>query len=120
MSTIKIHDNETDTDLEISENMPEIYADGISNLIMGGSVSKVTFHSVKAWSPVLNGIEQRKAVLQLSMPTVVLFEMCRNILFTAQTSEKDIVETGKITDARYKEIMEGVSIVKKDRKKKVI
>lgn len=121
MSVIKIHDDETNTDLEISEDMPELYSDGISNLIMGSSVSKVTFHSVKAWGPVLDGIEQRKGVLQLTMPTSVLLEMCRNILLSAQSSVKNFSEAGKLTDAKIRNIMEGVSIVKSpevDRKKK--
>ena len=113
MSTVtQIHEGDIKYDLEINEGMPELYSDGISNLIMGNTVSKVTFHSVKASVPIVNGIEQRKGVLQLTIPTHVLLEMCRNILFSAQSSVNTLSEGGKHMDAQVRKILEGVSIVK--------
>lgn len=97
-------------DVTVSDSMPEIFTDGVSNMVMGNPVSKLTFHSVTVPVHGSNDVEQRKGVVRLVIPTPVLLEMCRNVLFAAQSSIDSYSEGGKQLDAKLKSIMSGVSI----------
>lgn len=97
-------------DLTVTNDLPELFTDGLSNLVMGNPVSKLTLHSVVA--PLINdaNVEQRKAILLLTIPTPVLLEMCRNILFAAQTNIVSLSKAGSLIDTQVEAIMSGVSI----------
>lgn len=97
-------------DLTVTNDLPEIFTDGLSNLVMGNPVSKLTLHSVVA--PLINdvNVEQRKAILLLTIPTPVLLEMCRNILFAAQTNIATLSKSGSLIDTQVEAIMSGVNI----------
>lgn len=109
-TTVQIRDKNAKFDLVISDNMPEIFTDGISQLLMGFPISKVTFHSVVTAPDSAEQVEQRKAVLSLAMSTPVLLELCRNVLFAAQSSLDELSESGTKVDSQIKKIMEGVAI----------
>jgi hypothetical protein len=114
MTTItQVRAEDSKFDLFINDDMPEMFTDGISNMLMGNTISKLTFHSVT--NPAhqdSNDIEQRKGVLLLTIPTPVLLELCRNILATAQTSIDAFGDAGIKTDAQIRRIMDGVNIEK--------
>ncbi len=109
-TTVQIRDENTKFDLIISESVPEIFTDGLSQLLMGFPISKLTFHSVVTSPDSTDQIEQRKAVLSLAMSTPVLLELCRNILIAAQSSLEELTESGTKTDTQIRKIMEGVVI----------
>lgn len=114
MTTItQVRAEDTKFDLVINDNMPEMFTDGISNMLMGNTISKLTFHSVT--NPAhqdSDNIEQRKGVLLLTVPTPVLLELCRNILATAQSSIDAFSDAGTKTDTQVRNIMKGVNIEK--------
>jgi hypothetical protein len=114
MTTItQIREEDAKFDLLINDDMPEMFTDGISNMMMGNTISKLTFHSVtKPAHQSTNEIEVRKGVLLLTIPTPVLLEMCRNILATAQSSIDAFSDAGKKTDTQVRKIMNGVNIEK--------
>jgi hypothetical protein len=114
MTTItQVRTEEAKFDLVINDNMPEMFTDGISHLLMGNTISKLTFHSVTNQSlPDNDEIEQRKGVLLLTIPTPVLLELCRNILASAQSSIDAFSDAGKKTDTQVRKIMDGVNIEK--------
>lgn len=109
-TTVQIRDENAKFDLVISENMPEIFTDGLSQLLMGFPISKLTFHSVVTAPDSTDQIEQRKAVLSLAMSTPVLLELCRNVLIAAQSSLDELTESGTKVDTQIRKIMEGVAI----------
>ena len=112
-TTTKNHNNETSFDLAINDNMPEIFTDGVSRAMMGGSLSKLTFHSVTDGADTANNkAEQRKGTLLLTIPTPVLLEMCVNILSTAQASIDVMSNSGKKVDNKVKNTMERINIDK--------
>jgi hypothetical protein len=114
MTTItKVRQEDARFDIHINDDMPEMFTDGISRILMGNTISKLTFHSVTN-SPHENSneIEVRKGVLLLTIPTPVLLEMCRNILTSAQSSIDAFSDAGKKTDAQVRKIMDGVNFEK--------
>jgi len=110
-TTTQIRKDKIKFDLIVSDDMPEFFADGISHMLMGNPITKLTFHSVtNPARPNNDGVEHRKGVLLLTMPTAVLLEVCRNILSSAQSSIDNLSEGGKKIDARILKIMDGVNI----------
>lgn len=97
-------------DLTVGDSIPEIFTDGVSHLVIGNPISKLIFHSVTEPVQSPNEIEQRQGVLRLVIPTPVLLEMCRNILFAAQSNIEAYSDGGKQLDAKFREIMNGVDI----------
>ncbi|MGR8980557.1 MAG: hypothetical protein ACU84H_10775 [Gammaproteobacteria bacterium] len=100
--------------LIINDDMPEIFADGLSELIIGHTVSKLTLHTVTNIINEPNNIltQERKGVVMLTIPTAGLLEMCVNILEQGQTNIEKISEGGKANDILIRKIMEGVNISK--------
>ncbi len=70
-------------------DMPKIYCDGMSQLLMGYPVSRLTLHDLVERNPDdLNAPEIRHIVGELVMPTAGLIDMARHILAaTGQTRE---------------------------------
>lgn len=108
-TTVQIRDDNTKFDLVISDNMPEIFTDGVAQLLMGYPISKLTFHSVVTSPDSSSQIEQRKGILSLAMSTPVLLELCRNVLIAAQSSLDELSEGGTKIDSQIRKIMEGVA-----------
>ncbi len=75
MPTVKnVREASATFDLIVPENIPEVGVDGVSNALLGYPTSKLMFH-VNV-SPEA-GIEQRKAVLNLSIGTLALIQLCQ-------------------------------------------
>lgn len=106
----QVREGDIKFDLTVTDSMPEMFTDGVSNMVMGNPVSKLTFHSVTVPIHGSNKVEQRKGVLRLVIPTPVLLEMCRNILFAAQSNPEGFSEGGKQLDAKVKSVLSGLSI----------
>ena len=113
----KVREGNAIFDITITDNLPEVFTDGVSNMVMGNPISKLLFHTVTAPVGGGNEIEQRKAILRLAIPTPVLLEMCRNILFAAQSNIESYSVAGKQLDENLKIIMSGVSIASSTVKK---
>lgn len=111
MSTSRvIRDTNAKFEATIPDCMPEIFSDGVSQLLLGTPNSKLTFHTLITPANHENEFEQRQGVLRLTIPTPVLLELCRNILVAAQGSVSLFSEGGKTVDTEVKKILNGVSI----------
>jgi hypothetical protein len=111
-SITQVREGNAKFDLIINDNMPEVFTDGFSQLLMGTPISKLTFHSVMAPPNADSGVEQRQGVLRLAIATPVLLELCKNILFAAQENIEVLSESGNQIDIQIKKIMEDVNIKK--------
>lgn len=109
-TTTTIRTNDGEFNLTMSDNMPEIFADGISHILMGNPMSKLTFHSVTNFSFDDDASETRVGVLRLTIPTPSLLELCRNILLTAQSSLEHLSSNGEKIDIQIKNLIEGIDI----------
>ena len=68
-------------------NVPESYADGLAQLMVGFPITKLVFHSLL--EPKQNdGTEVRKATQSLSIPTIAAIEMALLILSACKQNEQ--------------------------------
>ncbi len=70
---------------------PEVFADGISQVLMGYPVSRVVFHTILEPAGS-DSRELRRASMILTMPTVALIETARNLLNLAKEAEGQLVQ----------------------------
>ena len=70
---------------------PNVYADGIAQIMIGFPISKIVFHTIYEPKTDSSG-EIRKCVQTLSIPTVSALEMARHILGAAKQSEAKLSE----------------------------
>lgn len=97
--------NQVEFELIARQNAPEVYADGISQMMIGHPVSKVTFHSVLDAAND-GGKEMRKAKLLLTIPTASLLETALIVIQSCLETENALV--GHFTEqqnARLKLLM---------------
>ena len=112
MTTVtSVREDAVSFDLTICDDMPEVFADGFSQMMLGSPLTKLTLHTVTMPVSEGNAIEQRKGILRLVISTPVLLEMCRNVLANAQGAMHIIAQTGYQMDSQIQKLMEGVSIV---------
>lgn len=66
---------------EPTSGLTELYVDGIGQLMLGTTVSKLSFYAVSSFNTE-NGedIEQREVKLRITMPTKKLLESCLRTL----------------------------------------
>ncbi len=94
-------------DLTTPDNLPAIFADGISQAMVGLPVSKVVFHSLQIGD---GGVEQRKAVMELVIGTPALVEFCRNVLSITQQNEQQILAATEAFNNQIRTLLDGVVI----------
>jgi hypothetical protein len=92
---------------ERRESTPEFYADGISEAFVGMPVSKLTFHSVRG---IDGGKERRVSVVQISVATPALFEICRNILAQGVVTGSMIEQGMDISKEQLKNVLKDVNV----------
>ena len=95
MTHKKISIRETDAkfDLEIPSDVPEVFVDGFSQFAQGVPTTKILFHSVRGLIDGDISIEDRKAVLLMTISTDQLVEVCRLVLSTI-SKNKDAFDKG--------------------------
>lgn len=94
----------------IPESMPEIFADGMSQFLLGVPISKIIFHTLITPATKDEEIEKRQGVLRLAIPTPILLEICRNVLVAARDHIDAIGEAGSMADSQVRKMMDGISI----------
>lgn len=78
--------------LEGQLDAPEIYADGFTNLFFGFPNTRVVFHSIV--EPPHDGQkEQRRAVLTLTMPTVLALQLAHTMISGTKGNERLLMQT---------------------------
>ncbi len=89
-NTVNIREQNKSFDLHISDELLEVYADGMGYAMLGYPMSKLTFHTVL---PPKEGVavEQRQAVVRLTMSTAALMEFCQNMLSTLETTKPQLL-----------------------------
>lgn len=109
----QVRNSSVQYDLTVDSSMPEVFSDGVSQMLMGAGVSKLVFHSVS--KPVFPGeenVEQRNGVLRLIIPTGALLEFCKQVIATAQTNVDALSEAGKQIDLQIRSVIGSVEIDK--------
>ena len=71
---------------------PEVYADGVSQIMLIGSIAKLMLHSISLPKSTENP-EIRKAVQYLSMPVFGALELADLILRAAKDSEERLLHS---------------------------
>ena len=69
---------------------PEIYAEGIANMMIGFPVSRLVLHTFL--EPLADGREHRRAVANLTMPTTALLELALNVLRACKSIEPQLMQ----------------------------
>lgn len=99
-NTVNVREKGKSFDMHISDNLAEVYADGMGYAMLGYPLSKLTFHTVlpaKDGTPIPQdgtAVEQRQAVFRLTMTTASLMEFCQNMLLTLHAN-KTKLQVGK-------------------------
>ena len=96
-------------DLVCSDNLQEIFTDGVSEVMLGYPTSKVLFHTVTTLNTI-NIPEQRQAVFRMTMNTATLLEMCRNILAAAVDNKEQFPLMSQQFNERFIQILDDVEI----------
>ncbi len=94
--------------LENTNGMEEIFADGISSLMIGRNVSKVIFHTDSVSDDDTDG-KLRKAVLTLIMSTPTLILTCKRILEAAKES-KDKLTDNEHMNIEINKLLDSINI----------
>ncbi|WP_124472240.1 hypothetical protein [Burkholderia contaminans] len=81
----------------VPDNLPEVYADGVSEIQIGMPVSRIIFHSVTNPS-IHNKSEERTAKLSLVIPTAQLMELVANI---AGGTSQEVVSSSNTVGLAY-------------------
>ncbi|MFZ2162505.1 MAG: hypothetical protein WAW02_09835 [Sideroxyarcus sp.] len=89
-NTVNIREKNKSFDLHISDELLEVYADGMGFAMLGYPMSKLTFHTVL---PPKEGVavEQRQAVVRVTMSTAALMEFCQNMLSTLEATKPQLL-----------------------------
>lgn len=110
MATTKSVTTKTAADKKVSEKqsieyvedaVPEVWADGVSTFLIGSNVSKIVFHT-----KVAN--YQSKKNLRLTIPTVELINVCKNIIAAAKESETRMNSANSKSMARLTKLLANV------------
>lgn len=76
-------------DVIVPDNLPEVFVDGTVQILMGPTNCKILFYSVSATTSdeqKAQGVEQRKAVQQLTIPLTALIDLASTALNTIHTN----------------------------------
>lgn len=106
MVTKKVNDKKLATPIENINEMPEIFCDGMSQLLLGVNVSKVTFHTVTNTNREESS-ETKKAVLTLIMTTPALVSTCKRILEAAKKSADGLINDDE-NKAKMKKMLDEI------------
>ena len=82
----EIRNGDISFDLTHGDAPNEVYVDGVSQVLFGAPISKVTFHTITRGADS-QGVEQRFANLTIAVPTHNLVEFCHQILLTMSSDE---------------------------------
>lgn len=107
MASKKVNEKKLDSPIVNINEMPEIFCDGMSQLLMGVNVSKVVFHTVTN----ANGEESsetKKAALTLIMTTPALIRTCKRILEAAKKSADGLINDDE-NKAKMKKMLDEIT-----------
>ncbi|ANC46296.1 hypothetical protein [Pandoraea pnomenusa] len=69
----------------VPDQLPELYADGVSQIAVGMPITRILFHTVVPSQQAGEKIEQRVAKLSVVIPTAALMELIANIASNTST-----------------------------------
>lgn len=84
-----------------SENLPEIFADGVTSFLLGNSISKLTLYSD------IGGA--KKSVIRLTMPTTAMLRLCKRILSSAKKGEERLIDINVKNEHGLKALLSDVN-----------
>lgn len=84
-----------------SENLQEIFADGVTSFLLGPLVSKITLYSDIG--------DTKKSVVRLTMPTIAMIRLCKRVLSSAKNREENIIEKSSEIENRIATMLSDVN-----------
>jgi len=87
------------------EHIIEVYCDGVSQALIGLPNAKLLFTNTFSVDSETK-IEQRKGVVRLTIPTLALLEMCRNVLSQITENQEQILGASKQQDEKLHHFIE--------------
>lgn len=90
-----------------SESAPSLFVDGVAEMNFGGSVCKLSFHQI-ANTSLSAQTETRKIVMNVSIPTHALVELCVNVLGSMSLHKDQLKE---LIDSQNKKTFDMLSKV---------
>ncbi|MGF6766253.1 hypothetical protein P3T24_006599 [Paraburkholderia sp. GAS33] len=102
-------------DLLRNENVPDFFADGVSNAAIGFPNTRLTFHvlqppPVGGPLPEPGSVERRKVVFELVIPTAALFELCANIAQGAMSGRQAMSDGATAYRDQFVKLMESFDL----------
>jgi hypothetical protein len=111
-SKIEIRDPRANFDLIIPDSIVDIGADGVSQAGLSFPTSKLVFHVTTPNSDT--NVEQRQAVLRLSINTLSLIQMCQQTLQSVAKNREQLATAVDQFHAQLRESLNGIAVLDKD------
>ncbi|MFM0663344.1 hypothetical protein [Paraburkholderia sediminicola] len=101
-------------DLHLPDNLQEVFADGVTNVAIGYPNSRLTFHVVQAPKVTVgpidpNLVEQRRAVIDMIIPTASLFDLVGNLSRDLPANKQTLSDGAKGYAARFETILNNLT-----------
>ena len=94
-------------DLHLSESMQYVQADGVSQVQLGVPLSRLMFH-ITTEAPTEGQVEQRKAILNLTINTAVLAQVCQQLLISIANSRSQMLGSIQEYDKQLRAILDSL------------
>jgi hypothetical protein len=106
-------------DLLLGDNIPDFFADGVSNAAIGFPNTRLTFHVLQPTkigdpSPETGAVERRKVVFELLIPTLALFDLCANIAQGALSNKQTITDASTQYRDHFVKLLESFNPTKSE------
>lgn len=99
----KIRDGAAKFDLLFNDEQPEVFVEGLAQIMIGAPLSKIVFYTTKGVDS--DGVEQRYANQTLVMPTNAVVQMISLISQQFATHEKEILKTEAANSEQLKSML---------------
>ena len=99
----EIRDGAAKFDLLFNDEQPEVFVEGLAQVMIGAPLSKIIFFTTKGVDA--DGIEQRYANQTLVMPTNALMQMLSLISQQFATHEKEVLKTDAANSEQLKSML---------------
>ncbi|WP_213761801.1 hypothetical protein [Caballeronia sp. dw_19] len=108
---ISVRTPEQSFDLTVAESLPHFYVDGFSSMNVGVPLTRIIAHLAQPpifgeLPPVPGDPERRKAVVELSVPTLQLFDFALKVMQAARVNKETLIGGASKRDELVKEFFE--------------
>lgn len=108
---VSVRTSDLSYDLTVTDSLPHFYVDGFSSMNVGVPLTRLIAHIAQPPifgepAPVPGEPERRKAVIELSIPSLQLFDFALKVIQAAQLNRDTVVGGAAKRDELVKEFFE--------------